>query len=196
MKSVNKVRNHLASVFPRPFWLQAKMAFRFRWGIPTESGSQRKLRNLAAAAVFALGLSQFMGYALGMKALRGVGAALAASPLPKVFTDVNGFETFASDFVILYEQSGKPHEQPVTPEFYGRLRGPYNRRNVYGAALSYGPRLPEPIWNAVLSYGLRPDGPFIQELGIPLDARNIRVRIISKTRGREQQWILQPSCKP
>lgn len=45
------------------------------------------------------------GYITGSVTLRGLGAATAASPLPKVFSDVDGLETFAGEFTIHYRQS-------------------------------------------------------------------------------------------
>jgi len=44
------------------------------------------------------------GYVSGSITLRGIGAATAASPLPKVFSDVDGLETFASAFTLHYRQ--------------------------------------------------------------------------------------------
>jgi len=123
--------------------------------------------NAAAIALLALGSIQFAGYALHSPALRGIGAATGAAPLPKVFSAVKGYETFATQFDVAYEINGRTQRQAITPEFYSRLRGPYNRRNVYGAALSYGPRLPRQVWLAVLTYGLKTGGPFRSEMGMP-----------------------------
>src|SRR4030095_9867272 len=107
------------------------------------------------------------GYVTGIVALRGIGAATAASPLPKVFSDVDGFETFASEFTLRSRDArGTLTEMPITPALYGRLGGPYNRRNVYGAALSYAPRLPQPLWESVYCYGLAARGPLRTELGL------------------------------
>ena len=148
--------------------------------------------NRIAKVLLAIGLMQMTGFVTGSRIVRGLGAATAASPLPKVFSDVRGHETFAADFAILYEANGAMVRVPITPELYARLRGPYNRRNVYGAALSYGPRLPRDLWESVFRYGFQPGGPFQKELGIPRDARNVRVEIRTRTRGRKDVWILQP----
>lgn len=151
-------------------------------------------RNIAALMLLGVGLLQLLGLVTGSRLLRGLGAASLASPLPKVFSDVRGLETYASDFVLLYELQGSTIEERVTPEYYSRMRGPYNRRNVYGAALSYGPRLPENLWMDVFCYGLAPGGPFIEELGIPANAERVRVRIETRTKGRDDIWILEPRC--
>jgi hypothetical protein len=135
------------------------------------------------------------GYLAGSVPLRGIGAATAASPFPKVFSDVDGLETFASEFTLRYRQpDGTLDETAITPELYGRLAGPYNRRNVYGAALSYAPRLPRELWEAVFCYGLRPEGPLRSELGLGSDVTDLSVTIRTRTRGRNDAWTLESSC--
>jgi hypothetical protein len=135
------------------------------------------------------------GYVAGSDVLRGVGAATAVAPLPKVFSDVDGLEPFASEFTLRYRNAdGGFVELPITPALYGRLAGPYNRRNVYGAALSYAPRLPRALWESVYCHGLAVDGPLRVELGIGAQATDISVTIRTRTRGRSQAWTLEPSC--
>ncbi|MCH2198656.1 MAG: hypothetical protein MK081_07715 [Flavobacteriales bacterium] len=73
------------------------------------------------------------------------------------------------------------------------LEGPYNRRNVYDAAISYGPVLPDSIWSAVLNYGVC-NGSLLEELGIPAQAENVQIRIKSRTAGRNDEWILTTDC--
>ncbi len=152
-------------------------------------------RNWLALALLVLGSLQMLGYLLRIDVVRGVGAVSTASPLPKVFSDAKGLETFASGFAMVYETPGGVEVvEPITPEYYQRLRGPYWRRNVYGAALSYGPRLPREIWEAIFCYGLQPGGPMHVEFEIPDDARRVRVEIETRTRGRDDRWVLEPQC--
>lgn len=163
------------------------------------SGVRRGMRwrNRAAVILGVIGCTQMVGYITGSVVLRGIGAATAASPLPKVFSDVDGLETFASAFTLRYRDAkGALTETPITPELYGRLGGPYNRRNVYGAALSYAPRLPAPLWEAVYCYGLAPQGPLRRELGLDAGATDFSVTIRTRTRGRDGVWTLKPVCKP
>ena len=166
---------------------------------PRATGIARGLRwrNAVALILGIIGCTQMVGYITGNVVLRGFGAATTASPLPKVFSDVDGLETFASEFTLRYrDTAGTVRELPITPELYGRLGGPYNRRNVYGAALSYAPRLPVGLWESVYCYGFAPDGPLRQELGLGREATDIRVTIRTRTRGRHDVWTLEPSCKP
>jgi len=152
-------------------------------------------RNWAALAVFLLGLAQVTGYLIGSNPLRGVAAATAASPFPKVFCDLDRIEPFASDFYLTWtNHSNQRIQKKLTPELYQHLRGPYNRRNVYGAALSYAPRLPEQMWRSVFDYGLGPNGSLRKEFGLPEDC-DITLRIETRTRGRDDVWLLTPASK-
>lgn len=161
-------------------------------GRPGGGLSSLTLRNAAAFVLFTIGLLQMAGEACGSRTLKGLGAATAAAPLPKVFCDVAGLEPFASAFTLVGEtRSGRVFEIPITPEIYARLSGPYNRRNAYGAALSFAPRLPENLWRSVARHGLREGGPLRRELGLPDDTSRLRVRIATQTRGRDDVWDLE-----
>jgi hypothetical protein len=154
-------------------------------------------QNIAASAILGLGLTQMLGDTIGSRPLKGLGAVSAAAPFPKVFCDVRGYEPFAAEFTLLCVSGSKECTPiPITPQLYRQLGGSYNRRNAYGAALSYAPRLPEPIWQSVAQYGLRPSGPLRQELGLPADAAHINIHIATRTRGRDEAWLLTPGCEP
>src|SRR5437868_2098252 len=147
--------------------------------------------NKSATALLVLGLLQMSGdllELLGLKAvgrpLKGIGAATTASPAPKVFSAVRGLETFSTRFYLEWtDRGGQNHELLLTPELYGQLRGPYNRRNVYGAVLAYGPVLATdprtaPLFRAVARAALCGEAPLLRELGIDPDdiAGGVRVR--------------------
>jgi hypothetical protein len=151
--------------------------------------------NVLALIVTAIGCTQMIGYVIGSRELRGIGAATCAAPFPKVFSDVDGLETFASTFELSWrDPAGNEVSRPLTPELYGLLGGPYNRRNVYGAALSYAPRMPEPLWTAVFCYAFKPDGLLRREFGVPMEASDLAVTIRTRTRGRHDVWKLSPTC--
>lgn len=152
-------------------------------------------RNRAGIALFALALVQMIGDVAGWRPLVGLGAAWGLSPRPKVFGDVRGLEPFASTFSLVWrDEGGATQRLKITPSAYSRLAGPYNRRNVYGAALSYAPRLPEELWHPVYCYGLAEDGPLRRELGLPEKTDDLATEIVTRTRGRHGRWVLQPSC--
>jgi hypothetical protein len=68
-------------------------------------------------------------------------------------------------------RNGLAHMTKLTPELYSRIQGPYNRRNVFGAALSYAPVLARDartrsMYDAVVRYALCGPAPLLQEIGI------------------------------
>lgn len=151
---------------------------------------------LASSLLLGLGLLQMIGYLTGIQPLRALGAASSASPLPLVFSDVKGLETFASEFSVKIEtENHSTKEFFITPELYSRLKGAYNRRNVYGAALSYAPRLPEKLWQSVFRYGFCEKGPLAEAFQVNEPIQKASLHIRTKTRGREDVWDLPVLCK-
>jgi hypothetical protein len=123
--------------------------------------------NKAAIGLVALGLLQMSGDLLGLRALKGIGAATVASPAPKGFTTAGGLETFSTrSFVEWTDTEGVQRSLALTPEAYGRLHGPYNRRNVFGAVLAFGPVVPAELRNPVMRYAACGKAPVLRELGI------------------------------
>lgn len=121
----------------------------------------------------------------GATLLRAVGAATQASPAPKVFSAVQGLETYSTRFFIEWtDRNGVERSLHLTPDVYTRLRGPYSRRNVYGATLAYGPVLwtnphTRRMFEAVAAYALCGQAPLLRELGIdpPPAPGSVRVRL-------------------
>lgn len=141
-------------------------------------------RNYTALAVLSVSLTQMAGDITGWQLLKGIGAASVIAPSPKVFCELNGLEPFACSFAITTDQ--RDTAVLITPEVYSHLKGPYNRRNVYGAAIAGAPLLPEPMRERVLSYAFAADGPLGHPLG--LGDSQVTLAITSNTRGREDTW--------
>jgi hypothetical protein len=160
--------------------------------------------NKAAIILLIVGFLQMTGDVLGLSALRGIGAATVTSPAPKVFSAARGLETYSSRFFLEWtDRQGQAHSVALTPEIYSRLAGPYNRRNVYGAALAYGPVLStdprtQSMFQAVIRYAFCGEAPVLNELGInPIDvAGHVHVRLepIAGT-PTDLPRILEPSCQ-
>jgi hypothetical protein len=137
---------------------------------------------LTFAFLVGLGCMQMAADVLGLPKLKAVAAATQVSPAMKVFTAHEGYETHAARFTLLWRDSSGPHQLEITPEIYKAVKGPYNRRNVYGAALAYGPLLRKRIQTqrmqeSVMRYGLCKGGPLREELGVPADATHLSVRV-------------------
>ncbi|MCH9021840.1 MAG: hypothetical protein IID32_03655 [Planctomycetes bacterium] len=143
---------------------------------------------LLFALFLLIGLMQMFGDLSGLSVLKGIGAATGASPAPKVFSAVNGLETFTSRFFIDWsDRAGESHTVEITPEVYARLEGPYNRRNIYGAALAYGPILAghqrtREMFYSVLRYSFCGSAPLLLELGIDVTdiSGPVSVRLVPK----------------
>jgi hypothetical protein len=162
---------------------------------------------MSRASVFLLllGLLQMTGDLLRVPQLKGLAAATGASPAPKVFSSVQGLETFSSDFYIEWKyRNGAAHAIKLTPEMYSRIRGPYNRRNVFGAALSYAPVFAgdvrtRPMYDAVVRYALCGPAPLLREMGIdPKDLSEppvIRLVPRAGTRFGDAPFLIAPSCE-
>jgi hypothetical protein len=161
----------------------------------TQPGSHR-WRNVGAVVLCLFATTAMVGDLLGSRSVKGLGAVSAAAPFPKVFCEFDGMEGFACEFILHFDEKGERREMPITPELYARLTGPYNRRNVYGAALAGGPRLPRAIWEPIFRHGFAVNGPLRREFGIPSDAINVAVVVRTRTRGREEEWLLQPASIP
>ena len=141
------------------------------------------MKHKAAIFLLVVGLLQMTGDLLGVAPLKGFGAATTASPAPKVFSSVKGLETYSTRFFLEWkDREGKEHSLELTPEVYSRIGGAYNRRNIYGAALSYGPvligdeRTRAMFWS-VARYGITGDAPILRELGVDPSAIDGPVRV-------------------
>jgi hypothetical protein len=160
--------------------------------------------NRPAVFLLAVGLLQMSGDLLRVPAMKGIGAASVASPAPKVFSSVQGLETFSSEFYIEWtDHSGVAHSLRLTPELYAHIKGPYNRRNVFGAALAYAPVLQKDphtreMFESVVQYALCSPAPLLREIGINPDQFAGRPRILlvprADTAFGDQQFLIAPSC--
>ena len=127
-----------------------------------------KITTVLTLLIGVLGSLQIIGHATGSRTLRGLGLATGIAPYPKVFCEAEGYEPFAATFIITgTDAEGTPVAIPLTAERYSQLEGPYQRRNVYGAALAYAPRLPENLRDHLFSKVLGDDSLLSSELDLP-----------------------------
>jgi len=159
----------------------------------------------AAALVLGfLGCVRMLSDLAGLAPVAAVAAASGAAPAPKVFTSSQGLETFSSRFFVEWDtRDGATQSVELTPERYARLAGPYNRRNVYGAALAYGPVLASdprtrPLLDDVLRSAACAEAPLLAELGIETPARvgPARIRVAPRRRPPQARWpeLLEAPC--
>ena len=118
---------------------------------------------LVCTALVTVGCLTAAGDLTGLEPVKALGLVTHASPAPRVFTSHEGYETFSPEFLI---HPGGLAAEPVvlTPELNALVRGPYNRRNAYGATIAYGPVLASnpataPMFAAAFRHGFcAPDG--------------------------------------
>lgn len=153
-----------------------------------------------AAFLISLGCLTMAGDLLKLGQLKALGLATAASPAPKVFTAQDGFETYANRFFIEYRDAGGAvREIELTPSVYANLAGPYNRRNVYGAVVSYAPVLDanpvaRPMFRSVLQRSFCRADPVTVELGVPRGAAAngpVRIKLVPRGRHAQPGFVLE-----
>ncbi|GAC1661814.1 MAG: hypothetical protein NVS9B4_14600 [Candidatus Acidiferrum sp.] len=157
-----------------------------------------------AALLLVLGLLQIIGVLVHAPVLKGIASATNASPAPKVFSSVDGLETFSSEFYIEWmDRPGVLHSLKLTPDVYALVKGPYNRRNVFGAALAYAPVLEKDphtkeMFESVVHYALCGRAPLLQEVGIdPATLQgSASIRLVPRrgTPFGNQPFLIRPAC--
>jgi hypothetical protein len=162
------------------------------------------MTRIGVVLLLCLGVAQMAGDLTGVAALKGIASATGASPAPKVFSAVRGLETYSTRFFIEWkDRAGIAQFVELTPEIYARLAGPYNRRNVYGAVLAYGPVLStdartRPMFDAVARYALCGDAPLLRELDIDPASITGPVRLRLEPRAGADvgnlPLVLEPPC--
>ena len=162
------------------------------------------MRRIAPYLLLFLGLAQMAGDVLRLPALKAIAAATAASPAPKVFSAVRGLETYSTRFSLEWEDRAGVHQLlRLTPEVNARLRGPYNRRNVFGAVLAYGPVLvsfapTRAMFDSVARYALCGEAPILRELGVDPHAvaGHLRVRLEQRpgSEPHDLPLTIEPPC--
>lgn len=154
-------------------------------------------RNHIAIAITAIGMLQMVGHTLRVPALRGIGLATGVAPFPRVFCETDGYEAFAASYHLRWTMpDGTRHCRQITPEWYADLAGPYNRRNAYGAAIAFAPRMDPALRDAVLNHAMAPDSPLRRELGIPPEATDPAIHIIPRSGEADGPWTFTSTTNP
>lgn len=198
------VTSHVKSGFSNDGELKVKEMIKFKDVLRgKEFPKIFTLDNLFFTILLCVGCMSTVGYIFQSDALRGVGFLTASSPLPFVFSEYNGFETFSTTYHFDgITESNERFGLDMDHLFYGNLQGPYNRKNVFGVALSYGPFFTDDtlvqIRDEILHWSMCQGG-LTDELLIPYGVHGIRngtITIKSKTQGNENlTWSLKIDCR-
>jgi hypothetical protein len=150
---------------------------------------------IAAWLLVSLGLSSFVGHVSGSSELRRYARSTMASPLPLAFSDCGSLRNFSDrfGFDVVTSDGGRMRAE-ADAAIYAALPGPYERRVMYGAALSLAPVVPSPLFRGILHHGFCDRGPIATALGF---AQPLREATIS-TPGRPdlRSRPVTVSCDP
>lgn len=154
----------------------------------------------SVALLLLVGFLQIIGFIISSDDIRNLGRLTSASPLPLVFSDFRGLETFSLEFKIEAESvDGLVIEKLITPKLYGSFPGPYNRRNVYGAVLAYGPKLVEPsekpLVESVLRYGFCKNGPLSAMFDLKSELKSAMIFATSKAQTDGGTYVTEVTCQ-
>ncbi|MFZ4773116.1 MAG: hypothetical protein ACOYK9_03910 [Chlamydiia bacterium] len=134
-----------------------------------------------------IGSIAMVGDLCDLPKVKGLAAAWGASVLPKVFSTADGLETFSAEVVFtIFLKDGTTQKALLTKELAAKLKGPYNRRNVYGALLVYGPVFQNnakiaPMMEEIIAHVAVDNSPLIRDFGLdPKEIEAIEVELIPK----------------
>jgi len=160
------------------------------------------LKKIIFCILVIIGCLNTFGYVNNMPKVRGVAFMTVASPLPLVFSVYNGIETFSTMFDLdITFQNDTQIQKTIDHKLYGNMKGPYNRKNVYGVVFSHGPFFKEPnqikMRDQILQYGLCKPGELAKEFGIYDKLKHVTINVKSKTVGNEgKSWRIDVPCQP
>jgi hypothetical protein len=162
---------------------------------------KKQLRTIGEVLLILLGFIQLIGWVFGIPSLTGIGFMSNASPLPLVFSVFRGKEPFSSTFdLAIKESDGKLHQIRISPEIYAQLEGPYNLRNVYGAAFASLPMLEssneKELVHSVLKFGFCEPGVVRKQFGFTAPIASFQITQTSRAKGIEGTWKEEILCQP
>jgi sterol desaturase/sphingolipid hydroxylase (fatty acid hydroxylase superfamily) len=158
------------------------------------------IKKMVFALIMVIGCLHTFGHVFNMPRTKGIAFATTASPLPLVFSTYNGIETFSTSFELdMIFHNGTHIQKTIDNKLYGNLKGPYNRRNMYGVIFSHGPffnvKNTLKMREQILHHGLCEPGELAHEFGVCDELKHVTIWIKSKTIGNEDKmWNIDVQC--
>ncbi len=140
----------------------------------------------------------------GWTNISSLSAATNLSPAMKVFTAHKGYETYSSDYSIEVNHiDGESKTVNLDSNTYKNISGPYNRRNVFGASIAYGPLLvsnenTKPMWESIVQSSFCEQGSKIfSELGFDAskEVSSIEAKYIGVRDAKGYPQEIKYNCK-
>ena len=128
--------------------------------------------NVIAAFLIFLATIKVFADVFNFEKISALAAIINVAPAMKVFTAHKGYETYSSKFTLETRHTdGQVIATKINSKTYAGLKGPYNRRNVYGALIAYGPYLTNKpnthdMWYVMASNAFCGNSSILSELGI------------------------------
>ena len=130
----------------------------------------KRLRRFAPLLLVGIGCLKFAGYFADSPLLIRLGAQSVAAPLPIVFSGPDEGVSIRLRFALRIETVlGETIEIEGRPGFHSRIRGPFQRAQVYTADIIWA----HPVYltrylvrDTVVGFGLCDRGPLARDLGI------------------------------
>jgi hypothetical protein len=152
------------------------------------------MRDLAVAALVALGLLGVAAALAGSQRIAGISRMLMASPLPLVFSRQGGVEQTARRFELEVELAdGTRRIERQGPELRARMRGPFTAVASYAGILSAFPEVHEPRRTALLRRAVC-GGPVAAALALEAPVRVFAVRTWSARGPDEPEQEIVVAC--
>lgn len=166
---------------------------------------QKRRYNLIIWILLITGCISTFGLTINSHTVKYIGFISGSSPLPLVFSAYNGVETFSTEISLHGRfKDGEELNLTMTRELYAKLKGPYNRRNMYGVMFSHGPFFTDPqlvqMRDEVLKHSMcaipgRKSGHLIKEFGYDQELSHAIIKIQSKTQGwSDKIWFININC--
>jgi len=148
---------------------------------------KRILKIISYYSLILIGVMQMTGYTFEQKTLRRIGSATGASPLPLVFYQVRGYETWANDYHIRFIfDNGEEKHLKIDPEIYSKIMGNHEVHLAYSMPFSKMPLRSSFYWQRPLSYGICNYGPFARAMGLERNVQRAIMTFSSKTAGNKK----------
>ena len=154
-------------------------------------------QDICTILILVIGLISITGFVFFSPTIQTIGTVTASSPLPFVFSAYNGTETFAFDYVKTVVNNNTEIDLKY---IYQNIDGPYNRRNVFGVALSYGVLFRQSnlieMRNSVLQWAICKKKIISANHLVTIPDKIMRVdfTIKSKTKFQDKTWLLTIIC--
>lgn len=153
------------------------------------------VRTALAILLTAAGLLQIAGSWVSSPLLIGLGQLTGVAPLPRVFSQRAGVDSFARRAVVeVWTAEGERSEIAVDRGFGRDIDGPVVRSAAYAHAALFAGLTPSPKPSALLERAFCAPGDIARELGIAAPIRRLRVRNWSVLANDEPYGTLEVRC--